>query len=49
MLAITFVVYAGYTTVENVSGWKEKNIRYLHFVAGIIMLGLGLAMLLGWV
>jgi cytochrome c biogenesis protein CcdA len=47
MVAITLVIYAGFTTVENVSGWKEKNIRYLHGIAGIIMILLGLAMVLG--
>lgn len=49
MLAITTACYIGFTTVENVSGWKEKNIRYLHLIAGIIIFGLGIAMLLGWV
>jgi len=49
MLAITAVCYIGFTTVENVAGWKEENIRYLHLVAGVIILGLGLMMVLGWV
>jgi hypothetical protein len=49
MLAITFIVYAGMATVENVSEWKDKNIKYLHLVAGIIISLLGIAMLLGWV
>lgn len=37
----------GFTTVENVSGWKDNNIRYLHGIAGLIMVLLGLAMVLG--
>ncbi|MBD3310303.1 hypothetical protein GF351_03735 [Candidatus Woesearchaeota archaeon] len=49
MFAITLMVYAGFAKVEDVSGWKEKNIRYLHLIAGVIMFGLGLAMLFGWV
>ena len=49
MIIITFVVYFGFTTVENVSGWKERNIRYLHLIAGIILVLLGIAMLAGWV
>lgn len=49
MLVITFVCYIGFTTVENVTGWRKKNIRYLHLIAGIIILILGIAMLLGWV
>lgn len=49
MLAITAACYIGFTTVENVAGWKDKNIKYLHLVAGVIILGLGIMMLLGWV
>ncbi len=49
MLGITLIVYAGFAKVEDVSGWKEKNIKYLHLVAGIIMFFLGIAMVLGWV
>lgn len=49
MLAITAVCYIGFTTVESVSEWKEENIKYLHLVAGVIILVLGIAMLLGWV
>ncbi|HDI03247.1 MAG TPA: hypothetical protein ENF67_01770 [Candidatus Pacearchaeota archaeon] len=47
MLAITIAIYAGIAKVEDVSGWKERNIRKLHLVAGAIMFGLGLAMVSG--
>ncbi len=47
MLAITLFVYIGYTTVEDVTGWKEKNIRLLHLIAGLILFVLGIAMFLG--
>ncbi len=49
MAAITIVVYLGVREVENVSGWKDNNIKYLHLVAGSIIVLLGIAMLLGWV
>ena len=49
MIIITTIVYLGISKVEDVSGWKEKNIRTLHLIAGMIMFALGLAMLLGWV
>ena len=49
MLAITAACYIGFTTVESVSEWKEENIRYLHLVAGVIILVLGIVMVLGWV
>jgi len=48
MLAITLIVYGGMTGVENVSGWKDRNIRYLHFVAGVLILILGFLIILGF-
>lgn len=49
MLAITVACYIGFTTVEDISGWREKNIKYLHLTAGLLILGLGIAMVLGLV
>lgn len=49
MVAITMLVYGGISKVEDVSAWKDKNIRYLHLVAGVIILLLGIAMVLGLV
>ena len=49
MVGVTAVTYLGFSTVENISGWQEKNIKYLNLVSGLIIFGLGLAMLLGWV
>ncbi|MBU0907760.1 MAG: GAP family protein [Nanoarchaeota archaeon] len=47
MIAITLVIYLGLTTVENVSGWKEKNTRYLHLVEALILIILGILMFTG--
>jgi len=49
MIVITLLVYAGIARVEDVSGWKDKNIKYLHLTAGTIMFCLGIAMIGGWV
>ncbi len=49
MLIITFIVYFGVARVEDVSGWKEKNIRKLHLIAGILLFLVGLAILFGWI
>jgi thiol-disulfide isomerase/thioredoxin len=49
MLAITFIIYLGLTTVGRVSVWRDSNIRLLHLVAGLILVGLGVAMLVGWI
>ena len=49
MLIITFVVYFGLARVQDVSGWKERNIRKLHLIAGILLLAVGLGILFGWI
>ncbi len=49
MFLITLIVYAGITKVENVSEWKDKNIKYLHLISGLIIFVLGVAMVMGWV
>jgi cytochrome c biogenesis protein CcdA len=48
MMIIVLIVYKGLSRIEDVSGWKDKNIRYLHLVSGLIMLLLGVGMILGW-
>ncbi len=48
MLAITFIVYFGVRKVEAVAEWKHRNVKYMHLIAGIIMLLIGIGMLLGW-
>ena len=47
MLVITFVIYYEFNSVEKVSGRKEKNIRYLHLVEGLIITILGILILKG--
>ncbi len=49
MLIIVFIIFFGFTRVEDVSGWKERNIRILHLIAGILLFLVGLALLLGWI
>jgi cytochrome c biogenesis protein CcdA/glutaredoxin len=49
MIVITLIVYFGMKRVEDVSGWKDKHIRKLHLIAGIVLVLLGIAMMLGWV
>lgn len=49
MIAITLIIYMGYTRVENVSGWKDKHIRLLHLVAGILLALIGLLMVWNYI
>lgn len=47
MIIITLLIYFGLTTINKVSGWKEKNIKYLHLVEGLILTTLGILMFTG--
>ncbi len=49
MFFILIFVVIGFRKVDDISAWKEKNINKLHLSAGVVMLLLGVAMLLGWV
>jgi hypothetical protein len=49
MLIIVGLVYFGFTKVDEVSGWKERNIKRLHLVAGILLFLVGMAILFGWI
>jgi cytochrome c biogenesis protein CcdA/glutaredoxin len=44
MIAITAAVYFGLTTAEKAEAWRTGHLQTLHFVAGAIILLLGLAM-----
>lgn len=48
MIVIVGIVYYGFTQVEEVSGWKERNIKRLHLIAGILLFAIGFALLNGW-
>ena len=41
LILLTILIYFGYASVERAIDWKERNLRLLHLVAGILMLGLG--------
>lgn len=42
LLFITLIMYVGMKNVEDMNNWKDKNLRELHFIAGLIMLVLGI-------
>jgi len=48
MLTITILIYLGFARVQDVSGWKERNIKRLHLIAGILLFLVGFALLMGW-
>ncbi len=45
MIIITLAVTLGLTTADKAESWRQSKLRYLHLIAGIIILGLGLIML----
>ena len=48
MLVIVGLIYYGFTRVQEVSGWKDKNIKILHLIAGSLLFLVGVALLAGW-
>lgn len=46
MIGITLLIYWGAAEVEDVSQWRERNIKYMHLGAGIVILGIGACMAL---
>jgi cytochrome c biogenesis protein CcdA len=42
LLLITTLIYFGYSSVEKTTAWKDRNLRLLHLIAGLIMLSLGI-------
>ena len=49
MLIVVLIIYFGLSKVEDISSWQAKNMKYLDLVAGLIILALGIAMVLGLV
>ena len=46
MLIITLAVYSGFTTTTEAEHWREKKLKVLHLIAGIVILLLGIGMLI---
>ena len=49
LVILSFAMFYGYTSVEKAGEWKDRNIRQLHLVAGLIMLAIGAVVLFGLV
>ena len=44
MLLITFAITFGLTTTEEAEQWRQKKLKVLHLIAGILMVLLGIGM-----
>ena len=49
MLIIVGLIYWGFAKVDDVAGWKERNIKRLHLIAGILLFLVGVVLLIGWI
>ena len=47
MLIVILLIYFGMGQIKDVQEWKEKNIKYLHLIAGIIIIIIGILMFFG--
>lgn len=47
MLVVTLLVYFGTKKIEDVKDWKDKNVRYMHLISGILLLTVGILMVSG--
>ena len=45
MIAITIITYFGFSSAEKVGEWRDRNIKKIHLIAGIILVALGVAIL----
>ena len=41
LLVLTVLIYLGFAKAEKVNAWKDRNLRILHLISGIIMIALG--------
>lgn len=48
MIIITLIIYFGFAKIDEITGWKDKHIRTLHLIAGILLFLVGLAILMRW-
>jgi len=46
MILISLITYFGFAKVEDMGGWRERNLKKLHWVAGLLMLAIGIWMVL---
>lgn len=46
MIFITLAIYFGFTTPEKTEEWRQRKLKILHLIAGVIILLLGVSMLI---
>jgi cytochrome c biogenesis protein CcdA len=47
MLIIALLIYLGFASIKNIEAWRQRNLRRLHLVAGIVLLVVGAGLVAG--
>ncbi|KUK76946.1 MAG: Cytochrome c biogenesis protein [candidate division WS6 bacterium 34_10] len=47
MIAISFIIFFGTKNIEDISDWRNTNVRKMHLISGILMCILGIVMFFG--
>ncbi len=42
LVVLTVILYLGYSSVDRATSWKDRNVRLLHLVTGLVMIGIGI-------
>ena len=48
MVVIILLVFFGSKNIKQVTEWREKNVKIMHLIIGIIFMLLGVSMVFGW-
>lgn len=46
LLILNFAFYSGLTSIQKAESWRQRNIRLLHLIGGLIMIALGIMAIL---
>jgi cytochrome c biogenesis protein CcdA len=49
LIILTILIFVGLTNIDKATQWKDRNIRILHLIAGLLMLSLGILVVMGWI
>lgn len=47
MIIITLLVYFGISSTDKLADWKERKIKYIHLIAGILLIAMGIGIFTG--
>ncbi len=46
MIAVTLIIFFGVKDIKDIKNWKDKNVRIMHLIAGILLSGLAVWVLI---